>query len=359
MGVKNRKIMFVHSSLNRGGAEHAMVRISEYLAKNGFCVHIFLTAPVDNSVSYSAADTISVSAISAHCNALHGIRRYLTAIMELRKKIRKVQPDVVVAMNSSAAVDLTLACCFMRVKKVACERANPYLSMKGTIWYYLKVFFSRFMNGYIFQTRRAAGFYPVCVQNIMAVIPNSVSTVSENHYDSDSKLIISVGNLREVKGHDVLIKAFAMLKNHSYSLVICGEGKQRGELERLISKLNLQGRVSLPGKINDVSQAYRRACMFVLSSHHEGMPNALMEAMSYGLPCVSTDCPMGPAELITSGSNGVLVQVGNVAAMAQAMDELIASPELRRKLSKNAFEINRTHSPELIGEMWVEYLQQI
>ena len=78
-----------------------------------------------------------------------------------------------------------------------------------------------------------------------------------------------------------------------YNLVIYGEGNKREELEKLVKDQNLKDRVSLPGNIQNIADEMEKNSMFVLSSDFEGMPNALMEAMAFGLPCISTDCPCG------------------------------------------------------------------
>ena len=354
------KILFVHSSLRRGGAERAMLSLAGYLTRKGMHVGIFLTDPgADGQTSYAVPGDVQLRMVSDSCRALSGVRGYCARIKQLRGVLKAEKPDLVIGMNSSAAVDLTVACVFLHTKKIACERANPYLSMKGTIWFYLKKWFSRCMDGYIFQTERASLFYPAAVRNKMAVIPNMVERVSANQYDLNCRTILSVGNLRKAKGHEILLRAFSTLEDTSWSLVICGEGEQRACLERQIEQLGLQGRVQLPGKVANVSAYYRNAGLFVLSSYHEGMPNALLEAMSYGLPCISTDCPMGPAELIQNGINGRLVPVGNAAGLALAMKELMENPSLRMFFSRQAFAVNETNSMEHIGAQWLTYLRHI
>ena len=101
------------------------------------------------------------------------------------------------------------------------------------------------------------------------------------------------------------------------------------------------------------------ASVFVLSSDFEGMPNALLEALAMGVPCVSTRCEMGPDELIEDDESGILIDVGNGEQLSRAMLRIIENPEFSRKLSKNSRKLLKTHSIESISRQWLDYLNRI
>lgn len=155
---------------------------------------------------------------------------------------------------------------------------------------------------------------------------------------SAEKLILAVGRLHPVKGFDVLLKAFrfARLSETKWKLVILGEGAERDRLERLRDKLNLSDSVEFPGRVPDPSHYYRRAGLFVQSSRFEGFGIALVEAMSYGIPVISTDCPTGPGEIITSDSEGVLVPPEDPEKLGCAILELVNDARKRKKLAAGA-----------------------
>ena len=102
-----------------------------------------------------------------------------------------------------------------------------------------------------------------------------------------------------------------------------------------------------------------KGSVFVLSSDYEGMPNVLMEAMAVGTPCVSTRCKMGPEELITDGVNGLLVPVGDVDGIKNAVESILKNPELSQKLSENGREILKTNDVKAITSQWLDYLNSI
>ena len=115
----------------------------------------------------------------------------------------------------------------------------------------------------------------------------------------------------------------------------------------------------MPGTNPQAVRLVNRTGVFVLSSDLEGMPNALMEAMAMGVPCVSTRCDMGPEELIRDGENGLLVDTGSSAQIADAVMRIIKNPELADKLSRNGRKMIETHSIDKICRTWLEFLQKI
>ena len=109
-------------------------------------------------------------------------------------------------------------------------------------------------------------------------------------------MLLSVGRLTKQKGFDQLISHFATLaRSHAnWDLIILGEGEERTALEAQIADADLTQRIKLPGRVNNVSEWYADADLFVMSSRFEGSPNVLLEAMAHGVPAVSFDCPTGP-----------------------------------------------------------------
>jgi glycosyltransferase involved in cell wall biosynthesis len=154
-------------------------------------------------------------------------------------------------------------------------------------------------------------------------------------------LIISVGTLKKVKNHALLIEAFARI-NASFNATLCilGEGGERAALERLIGARGLDDRVLLPGFRADPGAYYRRADLFVLSSDYEGFGNVLVEALAHGVPVVSTDCPGGPREVLDHGRHGTLVPCNDPDALAAAMTRALQVPHDRAALRARAAEFS-------------------
>jgi glycosyltransferase involved in cell wall biosynthesis len=117
----------------------------------------------------------------------------------------------------------------------------------------------------------------------------------------------------------MLIRAFARQASPGDRLTIAGEGPERAKLERLARRLRVADRVSLPGHLKSTDELLRDADVFVLSSDYEGLPAVLIEAMAAGLAVVATDCSTAITDLLDSGGQGILVDVGDDAALCEAM----------------------------------------
>jgi len=155
--------------------------------------------------------------------------------------------------------------------------------------------------------------------------------------DNGPPIILGCGGLTSRKGFPVLIRAFARVsEQRQCRLVILGDGELREQIEQLVSELSLQEKVALPGWSDNPYSAMSRASLFVLSSHYEGLPGALIQSLACGCPCVSTDCPSGPAEILQDGEIGPLVPVGDHIALADAMAHTLDNPPDKRKLLDRA-----------------------
>ncbi len=150
--------------------------------------------------------------------------------------------------------------------------------------------------------------------------------------------IITVGTLKKVKNHNLLIRAFSKMRTAGTELMLLGDGELLAELKKLCKELRVDDRVIFAGFHSDPTAFYRSADLFVLSSNFEGFGNVIVEAMASGTPVVSTDCPAGPSEILEDGRWGDLTPVGNAAALANAMDSALARHHDADALKKRAKE---------------------
>ncbi len=143
---------------------------------------------------------------------------------------------------------------------------------------------------------------------------------------------VMVGRFKAPKDPVTLVNAWARV-GASHRLLLVGDGPMRPEVEALILKQGLDGRVAVLGARDDVPVLLRAADIFVLSSRWEGMPLAVIEAMMSGLPVVATDVG-GVSEAVVHGETGFLVPMGDPDALALALDRLLADPALRRRMGE-------------------------
>jgi len=200
-----------------------------------------------------------------------------------------------------------------------------------------------------------AGSVEVCV------IPNAVPRLPGGPSALDRPVVLAAGRLLPVKGFDRLIRAFALAApdQPEWVLRICGSGEEQGALRALAAELGLGGRMQLPGRVREIGGELNGAAVFALSSRTEGLPLALLEAMSKGLAVVSFDCPTGPRELIEHGVNGLLVPNGDEVAFGRALATLMEDEQLRRRLGAAALRTAERYSLNAAAEHWAALVARL
>ena len=168
---------------------------------------------------------------------------------------------------------------------------------------------------------------------------------------------MTAGRVSEQKNQKMLVNVWEKLENQNVYLEIYGEGPLDEDLKNLIIEKGLENRIKLMGRSNNMKDVLMKADAFILSSDYEGMPNALIESMACGLPCISTDCKTGPKELIRSYENGLLVPTGDVEKMKEAIEYFIENPKETEKFGLNARKsITMKCSIDYILKQWNEML---
>ena len=170
--------------------------------------------------------------------------------------------------------------------------------------------------------------------------PSQVLALRQRYHIPPDHLVLgSVGRLVEVKQYQHLLMAFAALQRQPASIpcrvVLIGDGPLRGELTALARQLGIQNHVHFLGRQDHVHELLNLLDIFVLTSHSEGMSNTILEAMATGLPVVATDVG-GTPELVVDGQTGVLVPPQAPDSLAQALAGLLANPERRGEMGRQA-----------------------
>lgn len=174
-------------------------------------------------------------------------------------------------------------------------------------------------------------------------------------------VLVHVGALKAAKGHAQLLEAFARVRAHRpvRLLLVGGDGGLEQAVRAKVRELGVTEDVGFVGFQDNPYQFMSRATVFVLSSLWEGFPNVVAEAMACGAPVVSFDCDSGPREIVRDGVSGVLVPVGDAAQLAGAIERVLADPELRASLRREALrDVERFSLPTVI-ERYAAVLEEV
>ncbi len=198
---------------------------------------------------------------------------------------------------------------------------------------------------------------------VVSIIPNPVTYIPEiiNDVEKIPNRIIAVGRLHAQKGFDLLIEAFSLIASiiPEWYIDIYGHGIEEQSLKKLIYKKGLDGRINLKGVTDNIYDEYKRSQFFVLSSRYEGFGLVLVEAMSCGIPCVSLRCKYGPEEIITDGSDGLLVEDGHIKELANKILWMVMNSNERKRMGMNARKKSFTFDINKIMPNWLTLFEQL
>ena len=200
-------------------------------------------------------------------------------------------------------------------------------------------------------------YNPVDIRSIKDKCEDSAGEVFAN---TQYKYIITVARLSYQKNFPMLLKAFSLVRRHFLAkLVIVGEGMLRNYLRYLTEKLSIVEDVIFVGFQENPYKFISKADILVLSSFYEGFGRVLVEAMACGIPVISTDCPSGPAEIISDGVNGLLVPVNNEKKLADSIANLLENKMLRLKLKEGGLKRSGDFNTQEIIKRYEKFFLEI
>lgn len=195
------------------------------------------------------------------------------------------------------------------------------------------------------------------------VIPNAALNMSGRVSDVLNKRVIAVGRLDYQKGFDRLLQAWALVQQTGrfcdWRLDIFGQGEWHDRLQRMIDSLGLAATAALNAPTSHIASEYVASSLLVMSSHYEGFPMVMIEAMACGLPVVTFDYKCGPRDIIQDGVNGLLVKEGDIVGLARAMERLMADASLRRQMSGEARHVVQTYSEDTVMARWIQLFHNL
>jgi glycosyltransferase involved in cell wall biosynthesis len=363
--MRSRVVTIFLPDLRGGGAERVSLDLAHEFACQGYQVDIVLMSEVGGFLR-EARENFTVFGLNAS--------KIRNVPIALAKYLRKRRPDALIAnmwpLTSAAVVGRLLARWRGRLLLVD----HSMLSLEYATWGGIH---NLIMRASMIATYRlgdrVAGVSEGAASDIAHLARLIKSEISVLHNPipqrpmrnanarRDAELlwncpqgsrVLTVGSLKEAKNHTLLLKAFARLPRTAFRLMIVGEGLNESLLRDLATNFGIVDRVIFAGFQEDPTPFYASADLFVLSSDYEGFGNVIVEAMSFGIPVVSTDCPSGPSEILENGRWGRLVPVGDADALSLAMDEALSTPTDREALKRRASDF----APDIVARKYLDLL---
>jgi len=359
-------ITLIVNHLLDGGAARVAVYLAQAWADMGRNVTILTTDSGMNPPFYALHPNVIHLPLDMRghsSNFVAAVTNNLRRLVRLRHAIRESRPDLIVSFLDTTNILCLLATRTLPpIPTIVSERTDPHGRPPGRAWEFLRNLSYPWADCVVTQSQHALDYFSAKIRAKGRVIPNPVFQLPANNSftkEHHRLLVISLGRLHKVKGHDQLIDAFALIARDfpDWDLCIHGDGPEREALDARILAHGLEGRIHIGPNIADVGSCLRDADLFVLPSRTEGFPNALAEAMAWGLPVISFDCASGPSELIRQDQDGILVPPGDVSALAKAMARLMSDPAERIRLGARAPEVLIRFSPARILASWESAIQ--
>lgn len=353
------KIAFYISSLGTsGGAERALVGLANKLAVENDITLIAERGKREQS-AYEISDKVAYVNLQDHLVKMPF--RRMALLITIRKIIKQINPDVVVSFLAMSNIRLLASGIYSHYPVVVCERNDPKSDPGSEKKRKLRDKLYKHASLIVGQTDEVKRYFQQLGYRNVDVIPNFVNTIPFVEVER-TKTFVTAGRLTNQKNQKWLIEAFikSQLSQRGYQLVIYGNGELQEELLTFIRENEAEHYVKLHPAVSNILEEMNKCCCFILPSLYEGMPNALMEAMSMGLPCISTDCPCGgPKSLITNGVNGLLIDVCDTDGLISAMLSIADNAEMARALGQEAFKIRESNSIENIAMLWEKSIQSV
>lgn len=355
-------ITFLVANLACGGVERTVSYLSKYFAEHGQCTSIVCISDEQFYDIDKRVILIKLNVPSKCSGKFDRVKKIVSRFLQIHRALKQTKPDCVICLDAQMLRFIKLQYRFGNFKLITSERTNPLMNTEKQRKSKFDSY--RHSDGIVFQTERAKQCFPDDIASKGIVIPNAVGNelvIGITPPSERRKAITAMGRLTDQKDYPTLIKAFGCFyKRHpEFTLEIYGSGNDKDSLLRLTHDMGLDGCVKFEGAVKDAILKVASSSCYVMSSIYEGMPNALMEALAVGTPCVSTDCPFGPAELICDGKNGLLVPVGDDKALAEAMCKMIENTEFAENCAKCAKDILAEQNIDNISQKYLDYIVSV
>lgn len=355
------KVLYITNKIfGSGGLERVLSIKASYLAeKLNYEVHILTLNQGDLPLFYEFSNKLIHHDIKVSGNIVSYGFNYIKG---LKNTVNLIKPDII-SVCDDGLKGFYLPYIIGKSRPIIYERhasknifktndsLNIIQSIKFKALNWLMHFGARNYNIFVVLTNDNLNEWNL---NNLKVIPNPLTFYPEEKGKLTNKKVIAVGNHGFQKGYDRLLQSWKIVlqKYPDWQLEIYGKIDKEQKHLHLADKLGVKDNVKFFNPVKNIQDKYNEASIFALSSRSEGFGMVLIEAMAYGVPCVSFNCPCGPKDIITHEKDGFLVPNGNIDSFAEHLALLITDKDLRIKMGNHARLKAKTYLPVYIMDQW-------
>lgn len=337
-----KKIVFFIPSLTGGGAQKVLFNILNNIDKGKYKVYLIIVNRRGDVYSNYISKEIQLINLNKKST------KY--SICALIMKVREIEPDILMGFLIHGNIIVSLISKFLKKKtkivlsmhSVLTQKINSKVIIKivdffykkadaiVTVSYGVKKDMVKVLN--IEQEKFRVIYNPIVDSRLKEL---SKENVNHLWFTNNYNVIVAIGRLVPLKDYDTVLKTFAAVKEKNKRLIIFGDGKQKDFLLKLSKELKIEKQVEFMGFKENPYKYLSKARVFIQCSTQEGFGNTIVEAMACGVPVISTNCPVGPREIITDGVNGCLVRIGDYVSIAYNIDKILSNDSIRNKYIQN------------------------
>ena len=352
-------IVFINSMSQPGGIERVVANLLK-VWKDHYIIKLLVKDEVDQSF-YEIPTNIQGASINIPLkldmkNRKSRVLAILNNIIRSHKRLKKYladnEYDYIYTTTPLNSLEVYMASPKNRKKIIISEHASAFAVNK--IYSLIKRFVypkagcisvPNKMDCNVYENWGCKTFY----------VPHLCTFKVENRNSLDTKIALNVGRYTADKRQAELVKIWSNVpKKQGWQLWIVGKGEEEENLREIITELNLENSVKLVPPSSDIASIYKKASLFLFSSWKEGFGMVILEAMSFGIPCISYDCPSGPRDLIENNVNGILIENNNQSMFSTSIEKIINDDNALQCMGENAFNTVKNWDNDGIIKKWAK-----
>ena len=363
-----KTLLYITNAIDgSGGLERVLSVKTKVLAEDyGYDIHVVtLNQKSKTDLFFSFSEKIIQHNLEVSGNTIQYISKYISGI---KKVVSEIKPNIILVCDDGLKAFFLpqilgnkIPIIYERHVSKLIEISENQGFIKGVftkLKFSLMDFLAKDFSKFIVLTEGNKNEWKL--KNLQ-VIPNPLPFFPAEKSSLENKKVIAVGKQSYQKSYDRLLKSWALLGKEfkDWELHIYGKFDENLGLENLAKDLKIQNQVYFHLPEKNIEEKYAESSIFVLSSRYEGFGMVLIEAMSFGIPCVSFDCNYGPSDIIKDGEDGFLIKNGDEKDFAQKLQELMKDENLRKEMGGKARENVGRFLPENVVKKWDELFKKI